>query len=195
MPVAIPPLPIPIPIPMSQPPTHHPASPIKQSKVTPCCRELNCAFFTKDARHCLTLQGSAYPEWLSLQTGHLWSSWSVSQAAWRGRSNLFWKDAGHHRRPPPLDTTPQFLICQELAQSLFTPPTHPFQFTHLKLTFFCCKFYTDLSVLRSCFELPLEEHLSCIFCGNCCCYLDLHLFSQHLTSCPSIRTESSVRKA
>ena len=59
IPVAIPPLPIPIP--MSQPPTHHPAFPIKQSKVAPCCRELICAFFTKEALHPLTHQGSAHP--------------------------------------------------------------------------------------------------------------------------------------
>ena len=58
IPVAIPPLPIPIP--MSQPSTHHPASPIKQSKVTPCCRELICAFFTKEALHFLIHQGSAH---------------------------------------------------------------------------------------------------------------------------------------
>ena len=61
IPVAIPPLPIPIPIPMSQPSTHHPASPIKQSKVTPCCRELICAFFTKEALHFTNMSGIGIP--------------------------------------------------------------------------------------------------------------------------------------
>ena len=59
IPVAIPPLPIPIP--MSQPSTHHPASPIKQSKVTPCCRELICAFFTKEALHFTNMSGIGIP--------------------------------------------------------------------------------------------------------------------------------------
>ena len=60
IPVAIPPLPIPIPIPMSHPSSFQ-QSPIKQSNVTPCCRELICAFFTKEALHPLTHQGSAHP--------------------------------------------------------------------------------------------------------------------------------------
>ena len=59
IPVAIPPLPIPIP--MSQPSTHHPASPIKQSKVTPCCRELICAFSTNEATSLFNTSGIGTP--------------------------------------------------------------------------------------------------------------------------------------